>query len=68
MSIYPIHISCLLKNVTAKCPYNSCVYNKSECPNYVVCFFNPIRWGNGDFRKILSDYPNSAIHHHENSI
>ena len=33
-----------------------------------IYFFNPIRCGNGDFRKILSDYPNSIVHSHENFL
>ena len=47
--------------------HNSCVDNKSECPNYVVCSFNPIRYGNGDCRKNLSDYPN-LVHCNENFL
>ena len=62
MTTCPTHISCPLKNVTIKCPDNSCVDHKRDCPNYVECpSFNPIRCGNGDCRKSLSDCP-SLVH------
>ena len=58
----PTHISCPSKDTTVKCPDNTCVHSKDDCPKYVECpSFNPIRCGNGDCRKSLSDCP-SLVH------
>ena len=49
-------------NLLIKCPDNSCVANKEDCPQYSECpKFLPIRCGNGDCRKSLSDCP-SLVH------
>ena len=62
MTSCPTHISCPSKTYTVKCPDNSCVEYKKDCPKYYDCpTFNPIRCGNGDCRKSLSDCP-SLVH------
>ena len=45
MTTCPTHISCPLRNVTIKCPDNSCVDHK-EIVQIIYPSFNPIRCGN----------------------
>ena len=62
MSLCPSYTSCPSKEISIKCPDNTCVEKKADCPDYIECpSFNPIRCGNGDCRKNLEDCP-SFVH------
>ena len=65
MTTRPTHISCPLRNVTIKCPDNSCVDHK-EIVQIICPSFNPIRCGNGNCRKSLYDCP-SLVYCPDNS-